>query len=140
MKTSASDEVIRRFSRWPFLRTLEFIEKAIFDADMTIFARIDHAAGARAIGISMPDMTVLIYGNPWTGTPALIESPKAALELPLRVLVHECDGRVVVALRPMSGLLMKAGVSMAAAERLEIAQRVLLDALDSATRSGPSVA
>lgn len=133
MDANSSDDVMQRVSRWPFARTLDVITRAIVEAGMTVFARIDHAAGAREIGIDIPESTVLIYGNPRAGTPALIDSPLAALELPLRVLLREEDGQVVVAFHPVSALLMNAGVSRELAEKLEPGQRVLLDALNPDT-------
>ncbi len=124
------DSVVQRVSRWPFAKTLGCITQAIVDADLIIFASIDHAAGARQIGISIPATTVLIYGHPRAGTPALIDSPLAALDLPLRVLLREEDGQVIVAFHPVGAVLLNAGVSSALAANLEHGQRSLLDALD----------
>ena len=130
MAPDLTDGIIQRVSRWPFAQTLESIAKAIIDAKMTIFARIDHATGARELGISIPETTVLIYGNARVGTPALIDSPVAALELPLRVLLREEHGQVIVAFHPIAALLVKAGVSNALAEKLTPGQRIVLKALD----------
>ena len=129
MHADSSNHVTQRISGWPFARTLAFVARTIVDAGMTVFARIDHSAGARAIGIALPESTVLIYGNPRIGTPALTDSPLAALELPLRLLVCEDQGRVIVALQPVCARLVNAGVSLAVAEILERGRRVVLDAL-----------
>lgn len=110
--------------------TLDGLIEAIAHSGMTLFARIDHAAGALAIGTPMPPSTVLIYGSPAGGTPLMLVAPLAALDLPLRMLVRENEqGRVTMAFHPMARVLRRAGVPDALADRLERAQRVLLEAL-----------
>jgi uncharacterized protein (DUF302 family) len=54
-----------------------------------LFARIDHAAGARAVGLALGDEVVLVFGNPQAGTPLMQADPLVGLDLPLRVLVCE---------------------------------------------------
>jgi uncharacterized protein (DUF302 family) len=99
---------------------------------MRIFGRIDHAAGAREVGLAMPPTVLLLYGHPKGGTPVMLAAPSAALELTLRVLVREdADGRTLVSFRPIAAVLRAAGVTEDLATRLEPAQRVLLEALRS---------
>lgn len=82
------EEPIERRIAAPFETVRLRIEQAISDAGMTLFARIDHEAGARAAGFAMPPTQVLIYGNARAGTPLMLTAPLAALDLPLRVLVR----------------------------------------------------
>ncbi|MBF9234496.1 DUF302 domain-containing protein [Microvirga alba] len=99
---------------------------------MRIFARIDHAAGAREIGTIMPPTIVLLYGHPKGGTPVMLATPQVALDLPLRVLVQEgTDGRAIVSFHPVGPMLLRAGVPDDLAARLEPAQRLLIDALQA---------
>lgn len=65
---------------------LEAIAKA---RDLKIFARIDHAAGARSIGETLRPTGLLIFGHPKGGTPLLQCDQRYGLELPLRVLAWE---------------------------------------------------
>lgn len=88
--------VVTRKSSYPFAETLARVEQGIDARDLTIFARIDHRAGAREAGLEMQEATVLVFGNPRVGTPAMLEQPLAALDLPLRVLVWEQDGQARV--------------------------------------------
>ena len=113
----------------PFAATLKRVEDAITGAGMVIFARIDHAAGAREAGLSMPPTIVLLYGNPKGGTPMMLASPRAALDLPLRVLVREENGRAFVAFHPVAETLTRAGVPADLAAKLEPAQRLIVNAL-----------
>ena len=64
---------------------------AIEARGMTVFARFDHAAAARAVGLSLRPTEVVVFGDPRAGTPLMQASPTLALELPLRVLVVERD-------------------------------------------------
>jgi uncharacterized protein (DUF302 family) len=63
------------------------IEQALRQLGITLFARIDHAAGARAVGLELPDEVVLVFGDPAAGTPLMQVDPQVELDLPLRMLV-----------------------------------------------------
>jgi uncharacterized protein (DUF302 family) len=113
-----------------FAPTVERLATAIVDAGMMVFASIDHAAGARDAGLSMPPATVLIYGHAKGGTPVMLAAPQAALDLPLRVLVRQReDGQTVIAFHPVAPMLRRAGVPDELAARLEPAQRLLVKAV-----------
>jgi len=113
-----------------FDATLGRLIEAIARSSMTLFARIDHAAGALAIGTPMPPTTVLIYGSPAGGTPLMLAAPLAALDLPLRLLVRENDqGEVSMLFHPIAPVLRLAGVPEALAHRLDRAQQMLVEAL-----------
>jgi uncharacterized protein (DUF302 family) len=113
-----------------FAETLDRLLSAIEAARMTVFARIDHAAGAREIGLEMPPTTVLLYGHARGGTPIMKAFPRAALDLPLRVLVREeADGQVLVSFHPASETLAEAGVIGDLATRLDPAQHILVEAI-----------
>jgi uncharacterized protein (DUF302 family) len=115
-----------------FDSTVEHLAAAITQAGMTVFARIDHAAGARDAGLTMPPATVLIYGHAKGGTPIMLAAPLAALDLPLRVLVRQReDGSTVIAFHPITAMMRQAGVPEDLAARLEPAQRLLVKAVGS---------
>lgn len=113
-----------------FAPTLDRLAAAIRGAGMTLFARIDHEAGARKAGLHMLPSTVLIYGHAKGGTPVMQAVPEAALDLPLRVLVREReDGAVAIAFHPVAAMLRRVGVPEGIASRLEPQQRLLVAAL-----------
>jgi uncharacterized protein (DUF302 family) len=58
---------------------------------MKLFAVIDQAAEARAVGLTLRETTLVIFGSPKAGTPAMAASPLFALDLPLKVLIWD-DG------------------------------------------------
>ena len=74
----------------------------------------------------MPPTTVLLYGHAQGGTPIMLAAPRAALDLPLRVLVREDDdGHVLVGFHPIDMMLRGAGVANDLAVRLAPAQTIL---------------
>jgi len=73
------------------------LEETARSKGLTIFARIDHAAGARGVGLTMQDEELLVFGSPRAGTPLMVARPLVGLDLPLRVLVwRDAEGRVWV--------------------------------------------
>ena len=131
MSPSLAGRVVERSSGMAFEKTVESVLGMIERAGMQVFARIDHAAAARAVGLEMPATLVLLYGNPAKGTPLMLAAPEAALELPLRVLVREAapGGDVLVSYRPVGPELQELGVPGELAATLEPAQRLLLQHL-----------
>jgi uncharacterized protein (DUF302 family) len=56
---------------------------------MTVFARIDHAAGANEVGPSLRPTEVLIFGNAKAGTPLMQSVQTIGIDLPLKALVWQ---------------------------------------------------
>lgn len=76
-------------SRHGVAATLDRFEAAVREKGWVVFTRIDHAAAAREAGLPLRPRTVVIFGNPRAGTPAMAAHPTLALDLPMRVLVWE---------------------------------------------------
>jgi uncharacterized protein (DUF302 family) len=130
MNDAAQPDIIEHVSSTDFPSTVERIADALAQAGLMLFARIDHAAGAREAGMEMPPATVLIYGHAKGGTPIMLAAPQAALDLPLRVLVRQReDGQTTIAYHPIVPLLCRADVTHEMAARLEPAQRLLIRAI-----------
>lgn len=74
---------------------MDALEAAVGNAGATVFARVDHAAGARKVDMELGEAQLLIFGNPKLGTPAMQADPRAGLFLPLKVLAYsDADGQV----------------------------------------------
>jgi uncharacterized protein (DUF302 family) len=82
-----------------FAETMRALVAAIEQHGLTVVARIDHAAGARAAGLELAAEQVVIFGNPRSGTPLMQADPRIGLELPLRMLVWQDASGVFVAHR-----------------------------------------
>jgi len=70
-------------------QTLERLEAVLKQKGIRLFARIDHAAGAREAGLSLRPTTVLLFGNPQAGTPLMQTQQTIGIDLPLKALVWE---------------------------------------------------
>jgi len=71
--------------------TTRALVAAIEGAGATVFAVIDHGAGAASIGQGLNDAQVVIFGNPMLGTQVMQDDLLTGLVLPLRILVYEGD-------------------------------------------------
>jgi uncharacterized protein (DUF302 family) len=69
--------------------TIDRVENAVREKGLTIFSRIDHAAGAAEVGLSLRSTTLIIFGNASGGTPLMQTGQTAGIDLPLKVLVWE---------------------------------------------------
>ena len=99
----AADDLVEVSSPHSAADTMDRLEKAVEAAGATVFARVDHAAGGRKIGMEIPDNEVLIFGNPKLGTPVIRDMPAVGLDLPIRVVVIEAgDGSILVYRSPAS--------------------------------------
>ena len=76
-------------------QTAEKLEALLKSKGLKVFARIDQAAEAKAVGLEMRPMMLFIFGNPQAGTPLMVQHPSLAMDLPLKALVWEsADGKV----------------------------------------------
>jgi len=56
---------------------------------MTVFARIDHAAGAKKVGKELRPTELLLFGNPQVGTLLMQCQQSIGLDLPLKALIWQ---------------------------------------------------
>ena len=69
--------------------TMNRLETAVKAKGMTVFARIDHAAGATAVGMALRPTEVLLFGNAKGGTPLMQSVQTIGIDLPLKALVWQ---------------------------------------------------
>jgi uncharacterized protein (DUF302 family) len=69
--------------------TMESLEAAVKAKGLTVFARIDHAAGAAEVGLSLRPTELLIFGNAKGGTPLMQSNQTVGIDLPLKALVWQ---------------------------------------------------
>ena len=72
LNDATQPDIVEHVSSTDFASTVERIVDALAEANLTLFARIDHAAGARDAWMEMLPATVLIYGNAKGGTPIML--------------------------------------------------------------------
>ncbi|TMV08085.1 DUF302 domain-containing protein [Ruegeria sediminis] len=90
-----ADELMKVKTDKSVSEAMDALEAAVGNAGATVFARVDHAAGAKNVDMELADAQLLIFGNPKLGTPAMQADPVAGLYLPLKVLAYsDADGQV----------------------------------------------
>src|ERR1700760_2758357 len=79
----------------PVRETVDHLATVVETAGLTVFARVDHAAGATSVGMDLRPTELLIFGNPRAGTPLMQDQQTAGIDLPLKALVwQDADGAV----------------------------------------------
>lgn len=92
--------------------TATLLEELLKTRGLTVFARVDHAAGAAKIGKTLRPTQVLIFGNPAGGTPLMECAQTMGIDLPQKMLVWEDDkGQAWVAYNDPAYLLQRHGAS-----------------------------
>ncbi|HEY6924043.1 MAG TPA: DUF302 domain-containing protein [Steroidobacteraceae bacterium] len=92
--------------------TLDRLEEDVKAKGLTVFARIDHAAGAAAVGMTLLPTAVLIFGNARGGTPLMQASQLVGIDLPLKVLVwQDTSGKTWLSYYDPSALAKRYGLA-----------------------------
>ena len=129
-----ADGLITIRSNYGPKETMDRLEAEAKGKGLTVFAHVDHAAGATAVGLSLDPTDLLIFGNAKGGTPLTQAVATIGIDLPLKVLVwqdapgqtwlsyndphwlakrHGIDGAAAAAVKGLAGAL--AGLVQAAA-------------------------
>jgi uncharacterized protein (DUF302 family) len=85
----AADGLITIESRHGPEETMNRFEAEVRARGMTVFAHIDHAAGAAAVGLPLRPTELLIFGNAKTGTALMQSTQTLGIDLPLKALVWQ---------------------------------------------------
>ena len=86
---SAADGLLAIKSPHSAQATMNRLEAVVKERGLTVFARIDHAAGAAKVGKNLRPTELLIFGNPQGGTPLMECAQTLGIDLPLKALVWE---------------------------------------------------
>ncbi|MBT8119598.1 MAG: DUF302 domain-containing protein [Gammaproteobacteria bacterium] len=84
-----SNGIIRIKSNHGVSTTIDKLETVLKEKGMTIFKRVNHTAGAEKAGLQLRPTELLIFGNPKVGTPLMLCSQTAALDLPQKALAYK---------------------------------------------------
>jgi uncharacterized protein (DUF302 family) len=111
----AAEGLVTRKSRDGPADTLRRLEAGVAAHGMTVFARVDHAEGARSAGLELRPTEVVIFGSPKSGTPLMAMSQTVGIDLPLKMLVwRDADGQTFVAYNDPAWLVRRHGLGEAA--------------------------
>ena len=91
--------------------TMDRLAAAVTARGITVLARIDHAAAAAKVGMTLRPTEVLIFGNPRAGTPLMQAAQTMGIDLPLKALVwQDEDGRTWLGYNDPGSLARRHGV------------------------------
>jgi uncharacterized protein (DUF302 family) len=92
--------------------TIDRIESDVKSKGMTIFARIDHGAGAKEAGLALRPTLLLIFGNAKGGTPLMEDKQQIGIDLPLKALAWEdASGETWISYNDLKWLALRHGMS-----------------------------
>jgi uncharacterized protein (DUF302 family) len=112
--------------------TMDRLEAGVKAKGMTVFARIDHAAGAADVGLSLRPTELLIFGNAKGGTPLMQSLQTIGIDLPLKALLwQDASGVTWLSYNDPSWLAKRHG----AGRELDATVSALTAAIDAAARA-----
>ena len=112
--------------------TMSRFEAEVKAKGLTIFARIDHAAGAAAVGLPLRPTELLLFGNAKGGTPLMQAVQTIGIDLPLKVLVwQDASGDTWLSYNDPSWVAKRHGL----AHEAETPVQALAAALDALART-----
>jgi uncharacterized protein (DUF302 family) len=95
--------------------TMDRLQAEIRARGMTVFARIDHAAGAAEVGLTLRPTELIIFGNARGGTPLMQASQTAGIDLPLKALVwQDAAGKTWLSYNEPSWIVQRHGLGVRA--------------------------
>jgi uncharacterized protein (DUF302 family) len=109
------DGVLSVQGRFSARETSDRLLAALAERQLTVFARIDHAAGAASVGLPLRPTELVIFGNP-KGTALMQDRQSAGIDLPLKALVWEdADGNVWLGYNDPAWVAQRHGLGAASA-------------------------
>jgi uncharacterized protein (DUF302 family) len=85
----AADGLVTVKSAFDPKETMSRLEAEVKAKGMTVFAHVDHAAGAAAVGLPLRPTDLLIFGAAKGGTPLMQSVQTVGIDLPLKALVWQ---------------------------------------------------
>jgi uncharacterized protein (DUF302 family) len=95
--------------------TMDRLQAEIRTHGMTVFARIDHAAGAAEVGLTLAPTELIIFGNARGGTPLMQSAQTVGIDLPLKALVwQDAAGKTWISYNEPSWIVQRHGLGVRA--------------------------
>jgi uncharacterized protein (DUF302 family) len=133
----AADGLITVASSFGAKETMDRLEAEVKAKGLTVFARIDHAAGAVEVGLPLRPTEVLIFGNAKGGTPLMQANQAIGIDLPLKALVFEdAAGKVWLSYNDPRWLAQRHGLGGAVGPAVN-AMAAALDAVAAKATKAP---
>jgi uncharacterized protein (DUF302 family) len=121
-----NDGLVSVQSRVPANETLERLPAALASRKLTVFARVDHAAGAASVGLALRPTEMVIFGNPKGGTALMQDRQSAGIDLPLKALIFEdAGGKVWLTYNDPAWIAQRHGLGAASAAAVKAMAELL---------------
>jgi uncharacterized protein (DUF302 family) len=122
----AVDGLITLRSSFGPMETAGRLETQLKARGLTIFARVDHAAGAEAVGMALRPTELFVFGNARGGTPLMQTAQTIGIDLPLKALVWQnAAGDTFLSYNDPSWLARRHGVAAEGAVAVDALTAVL---------------
>jgi uncharacterized protein (DUF302 family) len=110
--------IVTKSSPLTVAETVSRFSELVSEKGLRLFSVIDQRAEAADVGLELRETTLVLFGSPLAGTPVIVASPLAALDLPLKVLVWDDRGRTRVSYVSPDALAARYGLAADLAARL----------------------
>jgi len=85
----AADGLVTLGSGYAPKETMKRLETEVNAKGLTVFARIDHVAGAAEVELSLRPTELLIFGHAKSGTPLMHSVQTIGIDPPLKILIWQ---------------------------------------------------
>jgi len=129
MSPKTDNGIVTIESRHSVEETVRKVEALLQAKGVRVFTVIDHSGEAEKVGMPMPPTKLLIFGDPKAGTPLMLASPFAAIDLPLKILVWEGqDGSVRLSYNSPSYLEARHGLPAGLLQNIAVVEALAMKA------------
>ena len=109
--TMSDDGLITIGSRFAVKESIDRLAAMVTSKGMTVFGRVDHAANAAQVNMSLRPTELVIFGNAKGGTPLMQAVQSIGIDLPLKALAWEdADGKVWITTNDPAWLARRHGL------------------------------
>ena len=84
-----------RLSTYPVNEIIDRLQALLRRQGATIYVRIDQQAELQKVGLRIPPLEFILFGNPSAGGKLLLANPLIALDLPLKLIAWEDEHQQV---------------------------------------------
>lgn len=117
-QSASEEDVVTKLSSRSVQETVDRLTALISAKGLKLFAVIDQAEEARRVGLTLRETTLVVFGSPRAGTPVMVASPPAALDLPLKALIWDDAGTTKVSYYAPAALAARHGLTAELAANL----------------------
>ena len=130
-----ADGLITLQSAYGSKDTMDRLEAGVKAKGLTVFAHIDHAAGAAEVGLPLRPTAVLIFGNAKGGTPLMQAGETVGIDLPLKALVwQDATGKTWLSYNDPAWIAKRHGLG----HEVDVVVGAMTSVLDALARSATS--